>query len=97
MTEDLVLRSPDDKAYRWLLGAFGFYRHTSMHAPVLFKEDGIRNLILDRFEPQGIHAEWGEDTFLLDSRFRTPDYGAALYHESTYDAGRWRFTAGLFV
>lgn len=68
-----------------------------MHAPVLFKEDGIRNLILDRFEPQGIHAEWGEDTFLLDSRFRTPDYGAALYHESTYDAGRWRFTAGLRV
>ena len=53
--------------------------------------------ILDRFEPQGIHAEWGEDTFLLDSRFRTPDYGAALYHESTYDAGRWRFTAGLRV
>ncbi|WP_276723196.1 TonB-dependent receptor [Alistipes sp.] len=97
VTEDLVFRSPDDKAYRWLLGAFGFYRHTSMHAPVLFKEDGIRNLILDRFEPQGIHAEWGEDTFLLDSRFRTPDYGAALYHESTYDAGRWRFTAGLRV
>ena len=97
VTEDLVFRSPDDKAYRWLLGAFGFYRHTGMHAPVLFKEDGIRNLILDRFEPQGIHAEWGEDTFLLDSRFRTPDYGAALYHESTYDAGRWRFTAGLRV
>ena len=97
VTEDLVFRSPDDKAYRWLLGAFGFYRHTTMHAPVLVKEDGIRNLILDRFEPQGIHAEWGEDTFLLDSRFRTPDYGAALYHESTYDAGRWRFTAGLRV
>ena len=97
VTEDLVFRSPDDKAYRWLLGAFGFYRHTTMHAPVLFKEDGIRNLILDRFEPQGIHAEWGEDTFLLDSRFRTPDYGAALYHESTYDAGRRRFTAGLRV
>ena len=36
VTEDLVFRSPDDKAYRWLLGAFGFYRHTSMHAPVLF-------------------------------------------------------------
>ncbi len=24
VTEDLVFRSPDDKAYRWLLGAFGF-------------------------------------------------------------------------
>ena len=29
VTEDLVFRSPDDKAYRWLLGAFGFYRHTA--------------------------------------------------------------------
>lgn len=97
ITEDLVFRSRDDKAYRWLFGVFGFYRHTTMQAPVLFKEDGIANLILNRFEPQGIVAQWGEESFLLDSRFRSPNYGAALYHESNYELGRWRFTAGLRV
>ena len=32
---------------------------------------------------------------LLGSRFRNPSAGGALYHESNYTAGRWRFTAGL--
>lgn len=36
VTEDLVFRSRGDKAYRWLLGAFGFYRHGTMNAPVHF-------------------------------------------------------------
>ena len=97
ITEDIVFRSNSDKAYHWLVGLFGFYRHTSMQAPVLFKEDGISNLILNRFEEQGIIARWGEDTFLLDSDFRTPNYGGALYHESSYEVGRWRMTAGLRV
>ena len=31
----------------------------------------------------------------LGSRFRNPSAGGAIYHESNYTAGRWRFTAGL--
>ncbi len=46
VTEDLVFRSRGDKAYRWLLGAFGFYRHGTMNAPVHFKQTGIEELIL---------------------------------------------------
>ncbi|MDE7069611.1 MAG: TonB-dependent receptor [Alistipes sp.] len=97
VTEDLILRSEQTSPYRWLFGAFAFFRHTAMEAPVVFKEDGLRHLILDRFEQQGVHAGWESDEFLLDSRFRTPDYGGALYHESTFERGRWRFTAGVRI
>lgn len=97
VTEDLIFRSEEERPYRWLFGAFAFWRHTAMEAPVLFKKDGLQHLILDRFEEQGVHAGWEGDEFLLDSRFRSPDYGGALYHESTYRKGRWRFTAGVRI
>ena len=46
LTEDIVFRSHERGAYRWLLGAFGFYRHGVMNAPVHFKQTGIEELIL---------------------------------------------------
>ena len=41
LTEDIVFRSRERGEYRWLLGAFGFYRHGVMNAPVHFKQTGI--------------------------------------------------------
>ncbi len=95
VTEDLVFRSREEGRYRWLAGLFGFYRHTSMHAPVQFKRDGIDELILPHIRPEGMSVAWDDEEFPLDSRFRSSGFGAALYHESTWTAGRWRFTAGL--
>lgn len=103
VTEDLVFRSRGDKAYRWLLGAFGFYRHGTMNAPVHFKQTGIEELILKyaNENDQSYRYSWGlkdgtgGDELFLRSDFRMPSAGGALYHESNYTLGRWRFTAGL--
>ena len=103
VTEDLVFRSRGDKAYRWLLGAFGFYRHGTMNAPVHFKQTGIEELILKyaNENDQSYRYSWGlkdgtgGDELFLGSDFRMPSAGGALYHESNYTLGRWRFTAGL--
>ncbi|WP_418413668.1 TonB-dependent receptor [Alistipes sp.] len=102
LTEDVVVRSRDEGVYRWLAGAFGFVRHMRMEAPVTFLKDGIDNLILSHIRSEEIRAWWGTpdsptDEFLLDSRFRNPSWGAALYHESTLVLGRWRLAAGLRV
>lgn len=99
VTEDLVLRSRGNHAYRWLFGAFGFYKHGVMEAPVLFKEDGIEHLILDNantHDPEYGYA-WRDETLPLGSSFRMPDAGAALYHESEFRSGGWHFTAGIRV
>lgn len=98
ITEDLVFRSRDEKAYRWLFGAFGFYRHGVMTAPVDFRKDGIERLILDNAnanDPQYRYDKWDNDRLLLESDFTLPSAGGAIYHESNYTLGKWRFTAGL--
>lgn len=100
LTEDIVFRSRDDGRYRWLFGAFGFYRHGKMEAPVNFKRTGIEELILDNANQGGDVYGWDETAapgweLPLNSSFRTPAFGGALYHESTLRLGRWRLTAGL--
>lgn len=96
VTEDLVVRSDNSRAYRWLFGAFGFYRSGEMNAPVRFKRTGIEELILKNANqtPDLVYAMDAEE-LLLSSRFRMPDYGGALYHESRYVTGKWHFTAGI--
>ena len=107
VTEDLVIRSRDDRfsgqlqaavngRYNWLFGLFGFYRSGTMAAPVAFKRQGIEDLILaNANRVPNLHIESANDVLPLDTDFELPSYGGALYHESRYDIGRWHFTAGI--
>ncbi len=99
VTEDLVVRSHDGKRYGWLFGAFGFYRHGTMEAPVHFKQTGVDELIFANANGHidGLRFEKVSDELLLGSDFRMPSYGGALYHESRFTAGRWLFTAGIRI
>lgn len=94
-TEDITLRSNNsNKRYNYILGAFGFYKNQKMDAPVTFKEDGIQQLIIDNIPTTDTYV-WNSDSFILDSDIKTQTIGAALYHQSSYKAGRWEFTAGV--
>ncbi len=96
VTEDIVLRSNDkSRRWQWITGAYGFYKHIDMAAPVTLLKDGISDLILGNMPPQ-IKPFLAIDPFTISSNFDIPTYGLALYHESSLRAGeRWRFTAGL--
>ena len=97
LTEDLVIRSRGTERYGWLFGAFGFYRHQRMDAPVTFKRTGIERLILDNANrmPDLLRYTIDADELPLASEFRMPAWGAALYHESRLTLGRWHLTAGV--
>ncbi len=101
VTEDIVFRSRGTKRYSWIAGAFAFYRHGTMSAPVDFKKTGIGELIFKNANQQmagmGIRYTQLEDELHLASDFRNPVAGAALYHESQLRLGRWRLTAGIRV
>ncbi|MCM1028302.1 MAG: TonB-dependent receptor [Pseudoflavonifractor sp.] len=97
LTQDFVARSAKGKAYRWLAGLFGFSRHTSMTAPVTFKEEGIDKLILghrNQFNPQ-YPIRWDEPSFLLGSDFSYPVWGLAAYHRSTLSLGSFTIEGSL--
>ncbi len=102
VTEDVVFRSRGTQRYRWLLGAFGFYRHGRMSAPVHFKKTGIEELI-EKNANEHLGPIWGEsytigaDELPLLSDFRNPVCGGALYHESELRLGRWHLTAALRI
>ena len=74
-----------------------------MEAPVHFKRTGIEELILKNANENDLTYRYawgradgtGSDALFLGSDFRMPSAGGAVYHESNYTLGRWRFTAGL--
>ena len=104
LSEDIIIRSRAQSRYKWMVGAFGFYKHQNMQAPVTFLADGIENLILKNInQHSGYPGEyhWGKadgtmgESLLLGSDFTTSTAGWALYHESSLTAGAWAFTLGL--
>lgn len=98
VTEDLVFRgTADDGRYRWVAGAFGFFKHLDMSAPVTFKDTGIAALIEQNRNNANpwYPIAWDTREFTLYSDFTIPTFGVALYHESRYRLRRWTFTLGL--
>lgn len=103
ISEDVVIRSRKPSKYSWLAGAFLFYKHQKMQAPVTFLSEGIENLILKNINLySGYPGEyrWGKadgsegDSLLLGSDFTTQTFGWALYHESSLSLNRWKLTVG---
>ncbi|THG51876.1 TonB-dependent receptor [Muribaculum caecicola] len=97
-TLDLVAKGSKGP-YNWLGGMFGFYKHSNMFAPVIFKETGIEELIIahrNQYNPE-YPIVWQENSFNLDSRFRQPVWGIAAYHQSQIQLGNWTLTAGIRI
>lgn len=97
LTQDVIARGKVSGNYRWLAGAFGFYKRTAMDAPVTFKGHGIERLIVEnrnKINPDYPIA-WDTDNFVLGSDFTMPTWGVAVYHESELKAGRWNFSLGM--
>ncbi|MCH5239064.1 MAG: TonB-dependent receptor [Muribaculaceae bacterium] len=98
LTEEVVLKGSVAKgSYNWITGGMFFYKDLDMRAPVTFKDVGIRELIEDHRNNSNLSypISWDSRLFTLNSNFKIPTYGLALYHESEYSLGNWDFVAGL--
>ena len=98
ITQDFIARSHKRAdGYNWLMGASGFFRRYHMDAPVTFNDYGIEQFIeshVNQYNP-AYPIAWDTRSFVLESYFTSPNWGAALYHESTYHWGQWTLQAGL--
>ena len=99
LTEDLIFRSRGERRYNYLFGLYGFYRTGRMQAPVNFKRDGIDALIFAAANAAaaGRMQLAATDDMPLESAFRLPVAGGALYHESSLRFGRFEAKAGLRI
>ena len=96
VTQDFVVRGTVGD-YSWLGGLFGFYNHTSMDAPVTFKDYGITHLIEEKRNEANpdYPIRWDDREFVLGSNFKYPVYGVAAYHQSSFTFGPFTATAGV--
>ena len=82
-----------------MTGVFAFGRVQSISAPVDFLRDGIETLILENangnIPPSIGWLDIADDHFVVASDFDILTMGAAVFHESTLNVGKWSFTAGL--
>lgn len=97
ITQDLVIKNSGFNRYKWLFGMFGFYKHLDMNAPVTFKDYGISRLIEDHRNQANPEypIRWNDRTFPLNSNFKNPTWGMAVYHQSDLNLGSWYFVLGL--
>lgn len=95
-TEDLFTRGARGN-YSWLGGVFAFYKDTDMDAPVNFMDTGIAELIEKHRNDANpdYPIRWDSRRFTLGSNFKLRSGGFAIYHESDFSLGNWRFEAGL--
>jgi len=95
-TQDIIVRGHKNK-YSWLVGAFGFYKYSSMSAPVTFKDQGIAELIEANANRPGspMQIKWDEREMVLNSDFHMPTVGAAIYHRSGLKLGKWNLSADV--
>jgi len=99
LSEELVARGTHG-VYSWIVGAFAFYRHTTMNAPVTIKDDGIKRLITGNINDNDhipVKLKFIEPELLLGSDFEIPVWNVALYHQSDLRLGDWTLSAGLRV
>lgn len=95
-TQDLFTRGARG-AYSWLGGVFAFYKNTDMDAPVTFLNTGISKLIEEHRNDVNptYPIRWDSRRFVLGSNFDMNSGGIAIYHESDYTLGSWKFQVGL--
>lgn len=100
LTEELIFK-PSSGVSWWdsQTGVFISAKYNRMHAPVNFLPDGIETLILgnanSHIPPFVGRLAFEEESFIIGSDFDLFYQNTALYHESWFTFGLWKFTAGI--
>ena len=81
--EEITIKSLTNSNYQWSFGANGFYNDHKVSAPVTFPRQGILMVLQPGLSRMGLSVLNEELPMLSD--FKLPSYGAALFHQSTYN------------
>lgn len=87
VNQEFAVRSVSDRNYQWSAGAFAFYNRLTTEGDVLFKQDGIREILQPVFDniQMPVALTILDDEIPNPGSYRTPAAGAALFHQSTFN------------
>ena len=104
VTEEVAIRSNTLSNYQWSGGGYAFYDGMRTKAPVVFKQDGINEILQPVFDnltadnPNAPRLQIRDNRINIPGVYHTPSVGGALFHQSTYNnlfIERLSLTAGL--
>lgn len=87
-TQEFAARSITKSNYQWSAGAFGFYNSMNTVGDVVFREDGIKEVlqpVFDNMMPPHVPVKIKitDKEIPNPGTYKTPTYGLALFHQST--------------
>ncbi|MDD6210169.1 MAG: TonB-dependent receptor [Bacteroidales bacterium] len=90
VTEEIAIKSNGKQNYQWSFGAYAFYNGMKTEAPVVFKEDGIKEVLQPVFDnmssnPNAPSISITDKEIPIPGIYKTPSTGFALFHQSTYN------------
>lgn len=89
LSQEISIKSAKNNAYKWIFGAFGFYQTKKTNTGVEYGDPLIASLVSKNRFPEGTT----DYSYIKNND--TPTHGAALFHQSTYNTGRFSFSLGI--
>lgn len=89
IAQEFTLKNNNDSAYKWIIGAFGFYQSLLSKSDVEYGMPAIMGMI--KRNPMLA----GTTSYLYDKTYDIPTTGAALFHQSTVNFGKFSISAGI--
>ncbi|MDR2497976.1 MAG: TonB-dependent receptor, partial [Tannerellaceae bacterium] len=90
-SEEIALKSLPGPNYQWSAGVYAFYNDFKTQGPVTFGQDGVKEILQSMFDnlkasnPKMPTLIVTDPSLLIPGSFVTPSWGAALFHQSTYN------------
>lgn len=106
LNEEIVLKKRifgnEVPFYNYIFGASAFRQHLKLNAPVIMENEGISNFIestvnnVEMLKQMGMTLDITNEDLPIVSKFDCPNYGAALFHQSTFNfSKKWTGQIGL--
>lgn len=88
ISQEITVKSENERRYRWVVGAFGFYDHRLINTPVTIKKDGTPFLLhrltaLAEQIPNFPTITLVNEEIQMPGEYKKPVWGAALFHQSS--------------
>ncbi len=85
LSQEITVKSIDFSDYQWSFGAYGFYDYLHTTPPVYMMKDGIKRFLQDPLTSVGAPITFTDDQIDLNGQYKRPAYGAAVFHQSTFN------------
>jgi len=91
ISQEVTIKSTSKSRYQWSFGGYGFYDYLHTTSPVYMMEDGIAQYLQKPLDdahagnPMVPEIKFTDNVIDLNSNFKRPIYGAAAFHQSTFN------------